>query len=294
MTLGRLLSYAEIGRASRQIEALTEAGIPVVWDSGAFSVFTGRAEISVEDHTRWVLANQDSHPHDRYLALDVIGDPGATLANYQHAVEEGARVEPTIHFGTPIEAVEGLLNVRVPDWINVGGLVGQRDDRQSAAMLAAVRRAIPPSVKVHALGCTRTSVASLVPFEGCDSSTWLTWGQYHQISLWNPLRDRFEVFGSRTPRDWERVHRAGRWVRETYGLTPTFLQSPIDRSSYRQGNRAGIESLRLFTEFTKNLHNTESICYLAGDCGGDSFGLGAEYLVANYAHQPHPFLGAST
>lgn len=287
MSLGKLLSYAEMGRDSRQIEALTEAGIPVVWDSGAFSVFTGRAEITVDEHARWVVDSQDRLPGNRFLALDVIGDPVATLENYRTSIELGARVEPTIHFGTSIAQIERLLDVAVPEWVNVGGLVGQRNDRMSAAMIAAVRRELPDGVKVHALGCTRTQVSALVPFEGCDSSTWLTWGQYHQISLWNPQRDRFDVMGARSERDWRRTFEAGGWLRSEYGLEPQFLQDKIDRDSYRKGNRAGIEALRRFSEWATRLHGVEMICYLAGDCGGDSFGLGSEYLVANYS-TPQP------
>src|SRR5690606_25591985 len=102
---------------------LAAAGVPVVWDSGAFSAFTGKARVDLDQHTEWVKANDHGNPLVRFVGLDVIGDADATLDNYRRQRAAGANVEPTIHYGEPLDQVDRLLDAGVPDWFNVGGLV---------------------------------------------------------------------------------------------------------------------------------------------------------------------------
>lgn len=272
MSLGILVSYVEdTNREQQLVDALIEQGSPVVWDSGAFSVFTGKATITPEDHTRWVL-DQPVRPNLRFVGLDVVGDSVATLENYRTQRAMGAVVEPTIHYGDPVEQVRLLLDVADTDWLNIGGLVphlrGSRNLRHVAAFIAAVRRSCPPEVRIHALGCTTPTVLRTVQVDAVDSSAWLAGQRYRQLSLFDSVRGRwlqFDLGSSSTARRleaWAGAHQRAAWLRSEYGVSPTEL---IERAGDRHFVLSlAIEATGHLAEWVSRLHGKDLTVYLAG------------------------------
>lgn len=239
--LGVLGSYALEGRGASYERArrLIAAGFPFVWDSGAWSVFTGAAEVDVEGHAGWVL-QQPADPGVRFVALDVIGDPDATLANYRAQREAGARVEPTVHYGDPVEQVDRLLEVAETGWLNIGGLVpylrGSRNLRNVAAFLAASR--------------------------------------YRQVSLFDSVRGQWRGFplGSNTSErregSWSSAYRRGGWLRSEYGIEPGDL---IDRADDRHFILTlAIAGVSRLAEHIAEVHGKPVTVYLAGSDPSDT------------------------
>lgn len=275
MSLGFLVSYAYPGDVSPQNESqkavmdAVDKGAPLVVDSGAFSVHTGRATITVEEHAKWVLT-QPHTPNRRYIGLDVIGNAEATLENYKTQRSLGAPVEPTIHFGAPISQVKKLLDVADTQWINVGGLVatGRGGSRAIAGFIAAVRKNLPPEVKIHALGCTTPAVLRQVGLDAVDSSSWLSAPRYRQLSLFDDKTGRWRnlTLGSNTTATrelrWQQVYSSGVWLRTQYGVTPTQI---IEKSNDRYFLlRLAIEGVSRLGQWLEQLHNRPITMYLAG------------------------------
>lgn len=272
MTLGILVSYVEdTNREQQLVDALIDIGSPVVWDSGAFSVFTGKATITPQQHAEWVC-RQVQRPNLRFIGLDVIGDAEATLANYRVQRELGAPVEPTIHYGDPISQIDRLLEVAPTEWLNIGGLVpflrGSRNLRHVAAFLAAVRRATPDDIRIHALGCTTPSVLRQVPVDAVDSSSWLAAPRYRGLSLFDDQRGRWRQFelGSSTARRrsdaWADAHSSGAWLRDRYGISPVeLLERANDRHFVLTAAIAGTHGL---AEWLSKVHSRDITVYLAG------------------------------
>lgn len=271
--LGVLITYVDRTKRSlaSEVDRLVAGGAEVVWDSGAFSVFTGVKQISVAEHTEWVLSHQDRR-NVRYVGLDVIGDPTATLANYREQRAAGAKVEPTIHYGTPLEQVDDMMAVGDTDWINIGGIVGQLRFRNRhpniAAFVAAVRRRVPPEVNIHALGCTTPSVLGKVRVDAVDSSSWLAGIQFGVTRLFDPRTCRFrllEASGRSTSgrNDWRSAHELGRFLRTYYDVAP-------DEVAEKASDRAfmltlSMKSMDHFADRFSQLYGRPFRVYLAGD-----------------------------
>lgn len=271
-SLGILVSYADVLSAradnvrAAAAEEVANQGAPLVWDSGAFSVFTGKADITVEQHTAWVLQRQHT-PNRRYIGLDVLGKPAATLRNYQDQRAAGARVEPTATYGASAADLDALLAVGDTQWLNCGGMVG-RGPSEIASFLAFVRRHTPPELKIHALGCTTPAVLRAVPVDAVDSSSWLSCLRYRTVSLFNRRSGRWHAFPlwtdtkQRRATSWRTAHRHAALLRGEYGVSPT---EPLDRAQDRyfilRTAIAGVEQLARWVE---DVHNRPVTMYLAG------------------------------
>ena len=272
--IGSLLSYADTSARRQSLavtERLAERNIPLVWDSGAWSVFTGAAKVSVEEHAAWVM----NHPcgRARFIGLDVIGDPEATLLNYRTQREAGASVEPTIHYGERIDQVRKLLDVADTEWFNIGGLVPQlsRNKTGVSAFIAAVKRELPPEVKVHALGCTTPDVLRSVPVDASDSTSWLSGQKYRKPVLFNPRTGRWTMIDLATKSSarrldgWRTSHRSGGWLRSVYEITPTEF---LEVGYTEEGVLKCVHAVSLLAEWVRGQNGADMTIYLAGDDDG--------------------------
>ncbi len=294
--IGQLYTYADAGSTTiRRADELVRLGAPIVWDSGAYTAHTKGRHIDPEDHARWVLAQRAKHPDAtrlRFIGLDVIGNPAATLDNYRAQRGLGAVVEPTATYGATGEDIDRLLAVADTEWVNVGGLVG-KDASQIAAFIAYVRRRIPPEVKVHALGVTNPTVARRVPLDGMDSSSWLTWAQFRRLGLFDDRRGRWEVFHGDVS-DWNRIHRRGQWLRDEYGVTAEDLLAPTTADLTARMTLTQCAAMHLFAGWVNRLHSCDTTTYLANEHGGSKGAhryLTSVYLAGSYSDLPARFIG---
>ena len=272
--IGVLASYAleSAGRSGERAEPLIAAGVPFVWDSGAFSVLTGAAQVSVEGHTEWVLSQPD-RDHVRFVGLDVIGDADATFENYRMQREAGAAVEPTLHYGTSLDYLDRLLDVAPTEWVNVGGIVSAlgkpSQHRNVAAFIAAVRRRVPDGVKLHALGCVHPGIARMVPFEAADSTYWMNVVRFRSLSLFDRRLGDWKKFpacsttaDNRRLDTWRRAFTDGSWLRAEYGIDPTDVALDANDDLLVA---AAIESYSRFADYYSAFHGGSPVTlYLAG------------------------------
>lgn len=279
--IGVLTSFVD-GQARQRLTPLVEG--PLVWDSGAFSVFTGRAEVSIEDHTAWVLQEAaEGRQETRFIGLDVIGDPEGTLANYAAQRSAGAPVEPTIHYGDPIDQVDRLLEVAVPEWINVGGIVpflrgGNAHHRNIAAFIAAVRRRLPAEVRIHALGCSTPGVLRQVGVDAGDSSSWISSDKFGELSLfddragrWKSIPVRHQTRGQQEA-GWTSAYSIGRMLRRDYGVAPEEITSTTDRRFFLE---LAVQASDRFASWVSRIHDREFTMYRVSNVSYEQLLVGA-------------------
>lgn len=152
-------------------------------DSGAFTAWRSGKPISLDDYCRFL----DKCPVKtwRYVMLDVIENPGATLDNLRAMRSRGFKPVPVF---TPGQALDDLAEYYAEDsdFIACGGLANKYSPA-SESWLARVRRAATaarPDGKLHLLGYTSLQwVKYHRPFS-CDSSTWVNGARYGAIHLW--------------------------------------------------------------------------------------------------------------
>lgn len=271
--IGVLASYAVDGRsgvAMRRFAEYEAGGVPFLWDSGAWSVFTGAAKVTAEDHTEWIQSLGETSA--RFVALDVIGDPDATLANYRDQRAAGVNVEPTLHYGEPLDQIDALLACGDVDWFNVGGIVGAlarpSEHRNVAAFVAAVRRRLPSEVKIHALGCIHPDIVRLVSVDAADSTYWLNVARFRSLPLFDTDRADWRKFpvittarDGRRDQTWRTAYQAGAFLRDQYGLTPDDVALHPDDN---QLLAVAIESHRRFSAWAADIHQHPVTVYLAG------------------------------
>jgi hypothetical protein len=278
--IGVLTSFADVAKGGKgaerlvaKVDAIADAGVPVVWDSGAFSVWRVGAAVDVDSHAAWVAERQAAGRPTRHVGLDVIYDPDGSLANYRRQLAAGARVEPTVHYGEPLSLVDQYLATD-PEWINVGG-VAQRAKgqslRQAIGFLAAVTQRAGADVRVHALGGTHPTIGRMLPFDACDSTYWMSVFLYKNLPLFDPDRGDWRKFkfGSKHPDlragGWEKMYAEGGWLRSEYGVDPDDLaHAEITRTYDDLTCRLSIESHRRFADWLAERHDRDVVVYLAG------------------------------
>lgn len=271
--IGVLASYAVDGHSKVALRRFAEyeaGGVPFLWDSGAWSVFTGAAKVTAEDHTDWIRSLGETSA--RFVALDVIGDPVETLANYRDQRAAGVNVEPTLHYGEPLDQIDALLAPGDIDWFNIGGIVGAlarpSEHRNVAAFIAAVRRRLPPEVRIHALGCIHPDIVRLVSVDAADSTYWLNARRFRSLSLFDASRADWRKFSvctttrdARRDRTWRTAYEAGTWLRAEYDLDPSEIAGAPDDDRLLA---AAIESHRRFAAWAADIHQHPVTVYLAG------------------------------
>ena len=267
--IGVLYSYAGVtkGIVARADEA-EALGVPIIWDSGAWSVHNGKAHVDVDEHARWVVARQKAGSKARYLALDVIGHGVATRDNYKRQRALGAVVEPTIHYGERPKEAHKAFGTNRSGWVNAGGVAGMASGSaltRARAFVAAVRLAVP-DVKLHALGATHPAIAGPVPVDAVDSTYWLSPNMHGLLPLFDPgsgVWRKFYLGKTRDPRrlakGWQMKWEHAEWLRADYGIPPDQLWTLGSDDLIR----LSIESHRRFGDWLVARHRRPVTIYLA-------------------------------
>jgi len=138
-------------------------------DSGAFSVFTGKAEtISIQEYIKFIKENKFT----TYAGLDVIGDPEETYKNCTLMKEAGLNPIPTFHYGTDLKWLKKYCTEY--DYIAIGGMAGEI--RKKRKILRAFLTQVfytTGKKKLHGFGLTSNLLLSF-PFYSVDSTAWLS------------------------------------------------------------------------------------------------------------------------
>lgn len=139
-----------------------------VMDSGAFSAHNSGVTIDIQEYIDTALRLQASDPTlTEIYALDVIGDPDASLRNCEEMVRQGVRALPTFHMGSPWSMLDALRDYPK---IALGGMVGKPRPAKQRFIEQAFARLWP--MKIHGFGLASEDMLLRSPFHSADASSW--------------------------------------------------------------------------------------------------------------------------
>lgn len=160
------------------IDTLASCGkkLRLLLDSGAFTAWKAGKPIALDDYCRF-LDSLKIKPW-RYFMLDVIGDPHATMRNYETMLKRGYDPIPIFTRGEDPSVLEDYY--KTSDVVGIGGLVGTPANK---GFVKGIMQTIG-NRKVHWLGFTsQPFIAQYRPFS-CDSSSWQAAFMYGRVSLY--------------------------------------------------------------------------------------------------------------
>jgi hypothetical protein len=177
-------------------DAMREDHTQVFLDSGAFSAFTLKVDLSVAEYCDYIKRNIDLiRVEDGVVmasVLDGIGDPLQTYRNQCEMEARGVRPLPCFHSGEDERYLEHY--VKNYDYITLGGMVGA----SSAQLMKWLDRIWDkylvdgsgrPRLKVHGFGITSIPIMEAYPWYSCDSSSWVQTAAFGGIQTpdWGPI-----------------------------------------------------------------------------------------------------------
>jgi len=161
-------------------------------DSGAFSAWTQKIEINIQDYIKFIKEHEDVI--DVYANLDVIGIGGKqpnlltakkTLENQKIMEREGLLPLPCFHFGEPFKylqyyvknydyialGVAGNVGVKLIPWLNT-----------CFSKYICEEEGIP-KVKVHGFAVTSLPLMLRYPWYSVDSTSWVVTGRMGSVYI---------------------------------------------------------------------------------------------------------------
>lgn len=144
-------------------------------DSGAFTAWKSGRSIDLDAYCRFL----DSFPVRpwRYFTLDVIGNPKATLTNYQKMLRRGFTPIPIFTRGEDPSILDDYY--KTSDVVGFGGLTARAKSRPyvNAIMEHVGRR------RVHWLGFTNGAYVKHYRPYMCDASTWASIARLSRVAI---------------------------------------------------------------------------------------------------------------
>lgn len=174
-----LESWHYVGK-QRFVDEMRADSARVFLDSGAYSAFTQKLTLSVENYCSYIRTNRDilRIEDGTYMAsvLDGIGDPLQTYRNQLEMEYRGIRPLPCFHAGEDERYLE--YYVANYEYITLGGMVGGSTKTLAVWLDRVFDRYIVdgagrPKVKVHGFGITAIPLMERYPWYSCDSSSWI-------------------------------------------------------------------------------------------------------------------------
>lgn len=156
-----------------------------VMDSGAFSAMNSGTVIDLGKYTD-VCAEMlaEDEQLTEVFALDVIGDPDASLANTEAMWDAGVPAIPTYHYGSPVEHLMHLAETYPK--IALGGMVLKPKKQQWCEQCFA--RIWPK--KIHGFGVNGDRLVLALPWHSVDATNWEMgpcafgrWREYGALSV---------------------------------------------------------------------------------------------------------------
>lgn len=147
-----------------------------VLDSGAFTAWKAGKPIALDDYCRFI-ERLPIKPW-RYFTLDVIGDPHASMANYEAMLKRGFNPVPIFTRGEDPSVLDDYY--KTSDVVGIGGLVGTPNNR---AFVNGIMRHVG-SRRVHWLGFTDVEFVKRYRPYMCDASSWEAGARFAAVKLY--------------------------------------------------------------------------------------------------------------
>lgn len=210
------LSKYDASPVDRQVKtALT------MLDSGAFSAWKSGKVIDLDA----LIAETQTGRWGEAVALDVIGDPTASLANALRMKQAGSPAYPVFHYGEPWEVLAEYRR-QFPK-VGLSCRFGEPVGASTRWVEQCFARAWP--YPFHSFGWVSDVVLLRFPFHSADTASWNTppsaWGSWRAFG-------KMSVRGTKNLRaeidSYLRLQRtlAARWAKELSPWTPSISASP--------------------------------------------------------------------
>jgi hypothetical protein len=162
--LNLLVAYPYLKSELVKIIGENSSRIRFVLDSGAFTAWKAGKPIALDDYCRFI----ESLPFKpwRYFTLDVIGDPHATVKNYETMLARGFNPVPIFTRGEEPAMLDEYY--KTSDVVGIGGLVGTEGNK---GFVKGIMKLVNGR-KVHLLGFTNLAFIKVFKPYMCDSSSW--------------------------------------------------------------------------------------------------------------------------
>lgn len=146
-------------------------------DSGAFTAWKAGKTVSLDAYCKFI----ETLPVKpwRYFMLDVIGDPHATMRNYETMLQRGFNPVPVFTRGEDLSVLDEFY--KTTDCVGLGGVAGS--DKASYQWVRAVADHLGKR-KYHILGMTSLDWIKYLKPYSCDSSSWNYVARYGNIQLY--------------------------------------------------------------------------------------------------------------
>jgi len=167
--------------------------IDIFLDSGAFSVFTGKAVISLNDYVGFIKENEDILTC--YANLDVISNVEESWKNQEKMEKAGLSPLPVFHLREPIEYLHRCMEY---DYFCIGGVatesrtILQRELDLVFNIICPEKNDHFPVSKVHGFGITNVSLLLRYPWYSADSTTFLKLAAYGRILVPRKKEGRYD------------------------------------------------------------------------------------------------------
>ena len=185
----RLWSYYWIIESKKE---MIKNKVELFLDSGAFSAWTQKIEINIEDYINFIQEHENVI--DVYANLDVIGVGGKqpneltakkTLENQKIMEEKGLSPLPCFHFGEPFKYL--VYYVQNYDYVALGvaGNIGKKLVpwlNNCFSKYICNERGLP-KIKVHGFAVTSLSLMLRYPWYSVDSTSWVVTGRMGSIFI---------------------------------------------------------------------------------------------------------------
>lgn len=174
--LNFLIAYPYCSAAAQQRLADNSSKVRVLLDSGAFTAWKAGKPIALDDYCSF-LDKLKFKPW-RYFALDVVGNPKATLENYNVMLKRGFKPVPVFTRGSDPALLEEYY--KTTDLVGIGGLVGTNDSEgyvNGAMNLIGKRHA-------HWLGFMRLNYIKAWRPYSCDATNFNRGSRYGWVDIY--------------------------------------------------------------------------------------------------------------
>ena len=172
-----------------------ETKVNIFLDSGAFSAFTQKVEIDIQEYIKFIKEHEDSL--EVYANLDVIGDAEATWENQRIMEKAGLNPIPCFHFGEDWKWLQRYVDRG--EYLALGGIAVKKDRQTLVKWLDECFYIICddkgyPKIKTHGFGLTSLTMMFRYPWYSVDSTSWVVTGRMGSIYVPKRLPDGTYIY----------------------------------------------------------------------------------------------------
>lgn len=158
-----------------ELNRLIESSENFFLDSGAFSAWSQKEEINIDEYIEFIK----KHNLSVYAVLDVIGNPDKTLYNQNYMEEKGLNPIPCFHYGEDYKYLDYYCQKY--DYVALGGMV-PISTKDLINWLDVIFSKYP-NHKFHGFGMTTFSIMDRYDWFSVDSTAYLSGGKTSSIFI---------------------------------------------------------------------------------------------------------------